>query len=54
MLNDKEWDEFLAWWKEKWPASSPDRMSIQLFLEWQDAKLNNVPWLWKSEKKHAQ
>ncbi len=36
-MTDKEWDEFVAWWKSKY-INSPDKMSIELYLEWSKQK----------------
>ena len=50
-MDDKEWKEFKQWWKERWPESSPDKTSICVYLEWQEARMKNAPWKWEFEKK---
>ncbi len=36
-MTDKEWEAFRAWWKLKY-INSPDRMSIELWIEWMKAR----------------
>lgn len=33
-MDEKIWEEFVKWWKSKWPQTTPDKMSVKLYLEW--------------------
>jgi len=40
-MTDKEWEEFVDWYKKKWPMDSPRRVIIeeyQLFLKEKEQK----------------
>ena len=38
MISIEEWEEFYKWCKSKYPMWSPDKMSVELFLEWSKNK----------------
>lgn len=40
---DKGWDEFVKWCKVKWPMWTPDKKSVELWLEWIKAR-GGVCW----------
>ncbi len=33
-MTDKEYEKFKKWWRNKWPMSSPDRISVEKYLEY--------------------
>ena len=33
-MTDKEWDEFVVWYKKKWPMAAPHRASIEQYFEY--------------------
>jgi len=37
-MTEKEWDEFKAWSKKKYTFWTPDRVSIDLYLEYKKGK----------------
>jgi hypothetical protein len=47
MIDETLWAEFVAWWKEHWPDSSPDRTSVTLYLEWRETKIKDIDWGWR-------
>jgi len=49
MIPDKEWEEFVATWKEKWPMTTPHRLSVEGYLDWKAEKYKAVDYKWKKE-----
>jgi len=45
-IDDKEWAEFVDFWKKKWQMTTPNRESVELFLQWRECKLKNIDWQW--------
>lgn len=41
-MTDKEWEEYVKWWKSKWSMSAPDRSSAEQYLKW-IKELSNQP-----------
>lgn len=37
-MTDTEWEQYVAWWSERWPVIKPDRESIENYLEWIQSK----------------
>lgn len=33
-MTDKEWEDFVKWWKSKWAMSAPNRESAEQYLKW--------------------
>lgn len=42
-MSDKEWADFVAHCKNKWPNWSPDKISIELWLEWSNPQIPVLP-----------
>lgn len=43
-IDDEEWEEFVKWWKSKWSMTTPDRVSVETFLEWRECKIKGIDW----------
>ena len=39
MIKDEEWQEVVKWWKSKWVMTTPDRLTVETFLEWRRDKV---------------
>ena len=33
-MTDKEWDDYVNWWKSKWSSSTPNRESVEQYLKY--------------------
>jgi hypothetical protein len=33
-MTDQEWEQFKTWWAERWPVITPDRESVEQYLEY--------------------
>ena len=41
-MTDKEWERFVEYWHSKW-INSPDRISVEKYLEWRKDARKKVP-----------
>lgn len=52
MIDDKEWEEFCKWCKTRWSMFTPNRASVESFLDWREKQLEKPPLRCKKEVKH--
>lgn len=49
-IPDTKWEEFTAWWKSRWRMTSPDRFSVEAWLQWDEDKCKNIDFKWSFTK----
>ena len=53
MIRDDIWDEFCKWCKERWCMFVPNRVSVELYLRWNEDRIKSKKMWERSKTKNA-